>query len=499
MGILHVPKFCHNRSLFVETPTTYLANTTNNLIGIANTWTCLAVFKPFATTIRNVFKIGSTNNSITLLYAQTQTFQIIINNSAASPIKNYSYAGVGLRINTWAHVAFTWDGTTLQAYFDGVAVSPTSLTTDTTGTMTDTARAVGIGADSAGGGIGAGSYTQVACWNSALSAAEISSIFANGAAAHVDLRAAIGSYVSANNLKHWWVCGWSGDIGKDLGSGSPNINLSNGTAVEAADFLNDGAFDNAYNRFHQFYLDMDGTTERLRSVTAATIGIANAWSCLAFVNSGRDTTQETFFEIRNGGTNIDRIRFQKRGDLANQPLEVDIYAMTTGATIKDYLYNSLLPVGQWVGILATWDGTTLLLYQNGKLIRPTTLTTDSTGTMDVSTRQVGFGVGSQADQNFQGLVHSAAVWSTALTPDQAAIVSNPYYGRWLNLGTNGFGYTASSSLVQWFRGGLGVEFGSPIVGTAIIANDVFTSSINLNEGSANMAISGDMFYGGPGN
>ena len=72
-------------------------------------------------------------------------------------------------MNTWTHVAMTYDGANLRFYQNGTLVT----TKATTGAMAVTAGALKIGGDSIWGEWFQGSLDEVRVYNRALTAAEI--------------------------------------------------------------------------------------------------------------------------------------------------------------------------------------------------------------------------------------------------------------------------------------------------------------------------------------
>ncbi|MFT3769319.1 MAG: LamG domain-containing protein [Minicystis sp.] len=86
----------------------------------------------------------------------------------------------GISLNTWQHVAITWDGTTIRAYSNGALVGTRPLS----GTFQNQATGLGLGCRSvpasgaaSGSSFFIGKMDEVAIYNRALSAAEISAYY----------------------------------------------------------------------------------------------------------------------------------------------------------------------------------------------------------------------------------------------------------------------------------------------------------------------------------
>jgi len=80
-----------------------------------------------------------------------------------------AYASSNLALNTWTHLATTYDGTTLRLYVNGVQVASKAQT----GTLATSSNPLTIGGDPIWGQHFAGRIDEVRVYNSALSAAQI--------------------------------------------------------------------------------------------------------------------------------------------------------------------------------------------------------------------------------------------------------------------------------------------------------------------------------------
>ena len=225
-----------------------LANTTDANIGIANNWSVLIWFRNPGTDTGLFHRIltfqeGAGNeNRIDLDMEDANPagdlgFQI--SNSAGTEFKSYKYANQ-LTIGAWTACLFTWNGTTLQAYYDGVAVAPSTTPTDNAGTMTNTIREVWFGSQQGGTDDLTGRIHSVTVWDTAMDA--------NGAyaASAVGHNPDSGNYDYANNLVHWWRFGLP-KVGEMVGSSfvcdaveTGGIDISvNATNITDADIISD--------------------------------------------------------------------------------------------------------------------------------------------------------------------------------------------------------------------------------------------------------------------
>lgn len=196
----------HTKSINLDNSTEYLANSSLNTIGIANAWTLQFWHKPstvaggvndFLCQIAN----GTDNtNKISVFLNGSGQLQSSFFSSSAVLTKNYYY-GTALSTNTIYHHVLTWDGTNFLFYQDGSLVATTKLT-DVAGTQTDTTRKWFVGADVGAAQLYGGLVCRNDVWNTALSAAEISSLYDSGQGFKLDIRNSFGSYASTANVVH---------------------------------------------------------------------------------------------------------------------------------------------------------------------------------------------------------------------------------------------------------------------------------------------------------
>jgi hypothetical protein len=155
----------------------------------------------------------------------TGRLQILVYNPAGTLIQNCEFWAqsnpIGFfRENTWVHGVITWNGSTINAYWNGSPAALRVRFVNAPGPMSDTVRRVWYGINSGfpdqpwDGRLG-----HMAFWNIVLPASEIASI--ESGLFDIDLTVNQEDYLSRNYLKHYWRPGAevSPDLGKDYAVG----------------------------------------------------------------------------------------------------------------------------------------------------------------------------------------------------------------------------------------------------------------------------------------
>jgi hypothetical protein len=109
-----------------------------------------------------------------VIYKGNDNYYLEADSTSAKPATRAtsggSLLGTGsLAVNTWTHLAGTYDGATLRLYVNGVQVSSRALT----GSITVSTNALQIGGDSIYGQYFSGNIDEVRVYSRALSATEI--------------------------------------------------------------------------------------------------------------------------------------------------------------------------------------------------------------------------------------------------------------------------------------------------------------------------------------
>lgn len=479
--------FSHPVSVDFDGSTEVMRITANMNIGIDGIWTISTWVKARIQAAAGTFfqiKTGvSNNNKIDFSFNDTSGSLVVnLSTSAGAVFKSYIYNNFYMA-GTWTNCIATWDGVTLIIYKNGVAQTPDTLTTDNAGTMTSTSRSVSFGANVGITAFANAIIHSCAVWSSVLTASEITIVGGGYDGARIDCRA-----IQPANLQHWWLLGTSGNLGVDRGFGSPTIDVTaSAIGIDSSDVVADAPVSNFRTNFygHPYCLDLDGSTETLRSSGFCNINAANSWTLMMWLKPGETVfnTNRCLVNFGNGGVG-NSVDIRHNGASANDPLNVVILNSAAG-TLKNYLWNNLINATQaWQQIVLTWDGVTLTLYSNGSAVAATTKTSDAAGSTSNSLRQITFGSLFAGTLPWAGRFHSTAMWSRGLSAGEVSTIFNN--GSALN-----FNMKSVSGLVHWWL------FGTDRIVTDYIDSTQPETDLSLN--AAGITLADDRFIDYPGN
>jgi len=155
-------------------------------------------------------------------------------------------------------------------------------------------------------------------------------------------------------------------------------------------------------------LDFDGVDDYVDCGNDASLDNFTALTLTAWVN-GQQQTNLVWF---SGGTYSNEIILHFQG--------AGFYLVASDGTASGYLdWDSNPPLNEWVHLAATWDGSTMKLYQNG-VPQATTLAFSggSEGKLTNSTRRyIGHRFNS-ANPWFKGLIDEVRIYNRALSEDE---------------------------------------------------------------------------------
>ena len=407
-------------SLSMFSASTYLMNSTQQDIGIANAWSISMSFLRDNTSMGgaagcylDIKETTGNENRIQIGNSPSGSSRINITlyDSAGVKFKDYGYSlinnGNG---DYWINVALSWDGTDLTAAFNGLVLAQDVTTTNIAGTMTNTNRGISLGATALAveGNI---LLHTCAIWDVVLADAELEQVSEDQG--NNDLSNDYGAYASSADLIHYFrgglaaVTPQSGDDYIVDYLPIAGIDMSaNAVGLDATDNTTDFPYHPAYTAHA---LDFDGSSYVLSNGDVV-VGITQEWTIKFTVYSDRDTHDETIMEVKAAASNNNRVLVQKLGTVANNPLRI-LVNTSAGAAFKDYQWDSVIPAGTWQTFTLVFSdaGNTMVLYdEGGNVLTPSTLTTDATGVISAINRTIAFGASIDGSNPFDGRIRQAA-------------------------------------------------------------------------------------------
>jgi surface protein len=137
--------------------------------------------------------------------------------------------GISIATGAWQHVAVVYDNGAMRFYFNGTAYA----TTTTEGNHSSAGTFTIGGNQSPGGNYYRGLIDEVAVWNEALTAAEITTLYNSGIG--LDAASNSGNYASASNLVGYYKM--NEGTGTTLVDASGNVNTATLSNMDAADWV----------------------------------------------------------------------------------------------------------------------------------------------------------------------------------------------------------------------------------------------------------------------
>lgn len=452
--------FAHNNSLSFDGAAEYLRNITNNDIGIEETWTIAFWIKlpaaPASSSRILNLKNGSNNQGqIDMIWsAADYSIQLILYNSAGTAFKDYRWLGINnnFDLDVWYHIAIVFDSGTLTVYRNGALHTPSSTPTDNAGTMGNITRRIGVGCTVGGANISNFIISSLFIYRIALTAAEVLSLYNGGSGnqVHPKIISRLNVVDPTNPLPplaQAWLMGTASALATNLVEGGIDITTNKATALTEDDVTADAPVVTTYTFVHDYSLDFSGTAEYLRNSTNNTLGIANAWTIAMWIKPTEATfaSNRIIFNAYQGTNNNDRIVIRHAGNVANDPLIVELND-SAGTALKVYNWDGVINAAVvWQHIAITWDGTNLKLYSDGSFVSPTSTGTDNAGTMGTETRRLAFAATTGGATLWKGIGHSVAIWARALSAGDIAAIYNGGDGSTYNIKVN-----APTDLKHWW-------------------------------------------------
>jgi hypothetical protein len=275
---------------------------------------------------------------------------------------------------SWYHVVGTYDGTTVRIYVDGVAGTPTSITT----TIPYAARTAQIGASYYNGLVALfkGTIDDVRIYNRALTAEEVRYLYNNN-----------------GPIAHWKLDENAGTTAYDS-AGSNDGTLTN---MEAADWVV-GKFGSA--------VDLDGSDEYV-TIADSTGSVLDASSAITLSSWIMPTAIPAQFKqiVRKESAYV----LELTSDHKPQFNFWSGTALQTAVTGSD-----AVQIGQWYHLAATYNGSISRLFVNGVLVSEKT----NSGSIDTNNSALQFGIRNGTDLQFTGRIDDVKIYNYARTTEQ---------------------------------------------------------------------------------
>lgn len=153
-------------------------------------------------------------------------------------IKRYDWHN-SYSADTNVYYLFTWNGTDLVMYIDGVLTEPDVKGTDSSGAMANADRSVAIGGLVSGASFKMnGQVHSTSIWDVVLGQDAVTSLANSGSPENIDNRYDTGDYSSSVNLVHYWRHGFdASQLGRDYGTGTAIDLTEDSENITAADIV----------------------------------------------------------------------------------------------------------------------------------------------------------------------------------------------------------------------------------------------------------------------
>lgn len=468
---------------------------TDSDIGIADSWTIWTsryMRTVTATLGLAQFKNATNNNDNIVITVITGGFKVQTYDSTGTILKDYSYNYSMEAERQWT-IAVSWDGTSLVAALNGRVVAATTVTTDNSGSQTNSSRGVSTGLRTSNNDPNS-VWHGLALWNEALSADEMAYI-THPNRVMTDWKVDIETYTSSSNLVHQWrpvearglqsgttyVADDIPGVGIDISTDASNMSDADKTTALA---------DLPYISTNVHSIDFNGVDEYIQTPSAVGHGIGSVYSIKFTAKSLRDDTNETLFHIAPSGANTNAIKVEKQGATANDPMVIYIYS-SAAVLLKEYHFYNALPSNTWKTYTFVWEqtGDTLTVYNaSGAVVSANATPTNGAGSTTATSRHIAIGSDVDGGNYFYGRIREIAIF---LNQHTAAVVGDMAPINY-NLFKLGSGYTGSymAGLERWILLGVPVPSAYRTTsGTAYIFDNGNTSADTDFSGGSGVGVS----------
>ncbi|MSR78390.1 MAG: LamG domain-containing protein, partial [Candidatus Omnitrophica bacterium] len=285
-------------------------------------------------------------------------------------------------IGSWHHVAVTYDQINAKYYMDGILDSTTAMTR-TLAASTKVMQIAGSGATTA---YWNGSVDDVTLWDRALSASEIASlVFTKNVPISTEL-----SGLQSGLVNYWTLENTANDV----------LGTNNGTEVGSPVY-------STAAKVGTYSLSLNGSTQYM---SASDAGFPSG-------SSSRTVSLWVKPKVVSVGSGDQGFVFNYGSNVGQQMFYIGIIQTTNKWIVGQGSVNltgNTAIAGQWTHLVATSQGSTTTLYENGTMTVSGSLTHN---TVLGGTLYLGRYIAAQY-QYYNGLIDDVAIWNRPLTADE---------------------------------------------------------------------------------
>ncbi len=333
--------------------------------------------------------------------------------SVAGTSGSYVYSNAALSNNQWYHITGTWDGTTQSIFVNGVIQNSATPSIGTGSTFQN----LYFGTNTvAGGNSFGGSIDEVKIYNYALTSDEVKLDYNQGVVMSLGTKGTNSSYATGAENQTYCIPGdstscaapvteWNFDEGSGTSMNDSSGNANTGTWTGTGSHWVPGKFGKAGN--------FNGSDDYVNIPNSSSVQFTNQFTAEGwfYVTS---TTQNGVMGLisQSGGVNQTWKWFTGSGYGGAVSTEFH----TSGGGITPSFGN--VSLNTWEHYAETYDGSSVKLYKNGRLISTTSLT----GNMLSPTNNIAIGCDnySCAGRYYKGQIDQVRIFNYVRTPAQVA-------------------------------------------------------------------------------
>jgi len=340
------------------------------------------------------------------------TFQLALNTDTGAglafgpPSGSCACSGQDLPLNTWTHLAGTFDGTSLRLYVNGVVVATTPGLLGPANTAPLKIGDSGTCGAAYGGSFG-GLIDEVSIYNRALTTNEVAAIYSAGAAGMCPLSSTTNCSPAASGLVGWWKADSNaGDVVSGNTGVLQNVGYTNGVVGQAFSF-DPSSFPS-------------GTYNGVQIPDQPAYALTNSLTIEGWVRPRGDGY--VIFWRGDNRTGLDPYALSMQ---ANYTLLFQISAENGNSASV----GASLPYNLWTHVAGTLDGSSgmMSIYTNGALASQTTTAIRPFGDL-IASDFPGVGIGNVNDGRnnfaFNGDIDEISLYNRALLPGEIQAIYN---------------------------------------------------------------------------